>query len=574
MAESSVPAIGSASKSEETQSQGGIFSGFLNLEFGRQLGLMLGLAASIAIGVGLALWLVIEKDYKPLYDNLDRIDAAAVIDVLENNNIDYRIDHRSGGLLVDSNKLHMARMQLASAGMPMDSNIGFELLDKEQPLGTSQFMENTRYRRGLEGELARTISSIATVRSARVHLAIPKSSVFVRDAKEPRASVFIEAYQSFGLDKKQVKAIANLVVSSVPELKLHNVTVVDQRGNLLSDFETEHQFAEAAKQLEYTRSVETDLLERVNSLLEPILGQGKYRAEVAVDLDFTSIEQTSEIFNPDASAIRSEQTNSEQTSPPVEEGGIPGAAANQPEADQADIVADAAVAEQTSPSKSRLSETRNFELDRTISYTRSQTGRLKRLTVAVAVDDMELNQSSEGEEATIQKTPWTEDDLERLRALVQDAVGYDPARGDRISVINTPFMSVQQEPLPELTTALWEQAWFWTVIRTVLGILAFAIVVFMILMPTMNRLTENSKIIKQLELKHKEALNAVNEVAGGGQVEVNPDGSLKVVASAAEKRLPPPNDHLDENMKIVKDMINEDPDRVAQVLQGWVASNE
>ena len=286
----------------------GTFESFLNLEFGRQIGLMFGLAASVAIGVALALWLMVDKDFKPLYSSLDRLDSTSIIEVLDSNAIDYRIDNRSGALLVNADQIHQARLSLASAGMPADRNIGFELLDEEQPLGTSQFMENARYRRSLEGELARTISSIAAVRSARVHLAIPKSTVFLRDKREPRASVFIEAFQGRSVSDEQVRAVANLVVSSVPELNLRNVTVVDQRGNLLSDFDSDPKYAEAARQIEYTRQIEADLLQRVNGLLAPIVGDQKFRAEVSIDLDFTRVEQTAEVYNPDLTAIRSEQT--------------------------------------------------------------------------------------------------------------------------------------------------------------------------------------------------------------------------------------------------------------------------
>ncbi|RZV56993.1 MAG: flagellar M-ring protein FliF, partial [Pseudomonadales bacterium] len=303
------------------------FESFLNLEFGRQLGLMLGLAASVAIGVGVALWLVTEKDYKPLYSSLERIDGSGVVEVLDANAIGYRIDSRSGALLVDAGKIHQARMALASAGMPLDQNAGFELLDKEQPLGTSQFMESARYRRGLEGELARTISSIAAVRAARVHLAIPKTTVFLRDARESSASIFIEVFRGIPLEQEQVRAIANLVASSVPSLSLRNVTVVDQRGNLLSNFaQQDERYADAARQLDYNRKIENDLLQRVNGLLEPILGAEKFRAEIAVDLDFTRIEQTAEIYNPDLPAIRSEQTTTEQTLAAGDGGGegVPG----------------------------------------------------------------------------------------------------------------------------------------------------------------------------------------------------------------------------------------------------------
>ena len=243
----------------ETSSPG-TFESFLNLEFGRQIGLMFGLAASVAIGVALALWLMVDKDFKPLYASLEQLDSTSIIEILDSNRINYRIDNRSGALLVDADQIHQARLSLASAGMPADRNMGFELLDQEQPLGTSQFMENARYRRSLEGELARTISSIGAVRSARVHLAIPKSTVFLRDKREPRASVFIEAYQGRTVSDEQVRAVANLVVSSVPELNIRNVTVVDQRGNLLSDFDSDPKYAEAARQIEYTRQIESDLL--------------------------------------------------------------------------------------------------------------------------------------------------------------------------------------------------------------------------------------------------------------------------------------------------------------------------
>jgi len=365
-----------------------LFESFLNLEFGRQFGLMLGLAASVAIGVGLALWLVVEKDYRPLYANLERIDAANVLSLLEGENIDYRIDQRSGTLLVDANKIHQARIALSSAGMPMDKNVGFELLDKEQPLGTSQFMENARYRRGLEGELARTISNISSVRAARVHLAVPKSTVFLRDAKQARASVFLEAYSGYPLDKAQVRAIANLVASSVSELTIENVTIVDQRGNLLSEFNNEPEYAEAARQLDYSRRVEKEILDRINGLLEPVLGAANFRAEVATLLDFTRSEQASEIYNPDFPAVRSEQTSSEELLDGEENGGVPGALSNQPVDGTAQLEqAGQQVEEGEKARRAKNFQTRNFELETTICYSQQQVGRIKRLTVAVGVAD-------------------------------------------------------------------------------------------------------------------------------------------------------------------------------------------
>lgn len=552
----------------------GTFEGFLNLEFGRQLGLMIGLAASVAIGVSLALWLMVDKDFKPLYSSLDRVNAANIVDVLETNAIDYRIDQRSGALLVAADQIHRARLSLAGAGMPSDRNIGFELLDKEQPLGTSQFMENARYRRGLEGELARTISSIASVRSARVHLAIPKSTVFLRDKREPRASVFIEAFQGRTVDAEQVKAVANLVVSSVPELSLRNVTVVDQRGNLLSDFDSSPKYAEAARQLEYTRQIEMDILQRVNGLLAPIVGDDKFKAEVAVDLDFTQVEQTAEIYNPDLPAIRSEQTTSEQTQAGAATGGVPGALTNQPPATgQTEGAVDPDTGEPLpAPTRSRVLETRNFELDRTISHTRNAVGEIRRLTVAVALDNLAGGEAAGGAEEAGDSSAWQPEDLERITALVQNAVGYDVTRGDSVTVINTPFLRIEPEPEPVAELEIWEQDIFWTGLKWLLGVLAFLIIIFMVLRPTLRGLTENSKKIKELEAKHLAALNAVSEVsAGSAEAVISDDGNV-TLTTPAKNLLPSPEDELDDQIAMVRGMVSEDPERVAQVIQGWSAN--
>lgn len=551
----------------------GTFASFLNLEFGRQLGLMIGLAASVAIGVALALWLIVDKNYKPLYSSLDRVNASSIIEVLEASAIDYRIDERSGALLVDAQKIHQARLSLASAGMPADRNIGYELLDKEQPLGTSQFMENARYRRSLEGELARTISSIASIRSARVHLAIPKSTVFLRDKREPRASVFIEAFQGRSVAEDQVRAIANLVVSSVPELNLRHVTVVDQRGNLLSDFDSSPKYAEAARQLEYTRQIETDILQRVNGLLSPIIGDEKFRAEVAVDLDFTQIEQTAETFNPDLPAIRSEQTTSEQSQVGGSSGGVPGSLSNQPPATgQTEGDIDPATGEPAAaPTRSRVLETRNFELDRTISYTRNAVGEIRRVTVAVAVDNL-LASAEDTEAGSGETVSWAAADLAQLTQLVQNAVGYDVTRGDRVTVINTPFLNIEAEPEAPIELKIWEQELFWVGLKMVGGVLAFLILIFMVLRPTLKRLTENSRKIKELENKHMAALNAVSEVsAGSASAVIAADGTV-TLSAPSKNLLPSPDDQLEDQIDMVRNMVSEDPDRVAQVIQGWSAN--
>lgn len=296
----------------------------------RQVGLMVGLAASVAIGFAVVLWSQ-QPDYRPLYGSLAGMDAKQVMDTLASADIPYTVEPNSGALLVKADDLSRARLKLAAAGVaPGDGNIGFEILDKEQGLGTSQFMEATRYRRGLEGELARTISSLNNVKGARVHLAIPKSSVFVRDERKPSASVLVELYSGRSLEPGQVVAIVNLVATSVPELSKSQITVVDQKGNLLSDQAENSELTMAGKQFDYSRRMESMLTQRVHNILQPILGNDRYKAEVSADVDFSAVESTSEQFNPDQPALRSEQSVNEQRSSSLGPQGVPGALSNQP----------------------------------------------------------------------------------------------------------------------------------------------------------------------------------------------------------------------------------------------------
>ena len=382
----------------------------------RQVGLLVGLAASVAIGFAVVLWSQ-QPDYRPLYGSLAGMDAKQVMDTLASADIPYTVEPNSGALLVKADDLSRARLKLAAAGVaPGDGNVGFEILDKEQGLGTSQFMEATRYRRGLEGELARTISSLNNVKGARVHLAIPKSSVFVRDERKPSASVLVELYSGRSLEPGQVMAIVNLVATSVPELNKSQVTVVDQKGNLLSDQAENSALTMAGKQFDYSRRLEGMLTQRVHNILQPVLGNDRYKAEVSADVDFSAVESTSEQFNPDQPALRSEQSVNEQRSSSNGPQGVPGALSNQPPAPASapqttggataaagmvqpgqplldangQQIMDPATGQPMLapyPSDKRQQSTKNFELDRSISHTKQQQGRLNRLSVAVVVDD-------------------------------------------------------------------------------------------------------------------------------------------------------------------------------------------
>jgi len=546
------------------KSSSNLVEGFNNLNLVRQAGLMIGIAASVAIGFAVVLWTQ-NEDYRPLYGSLDRLDSKEVVEILEQFDIQFKVDTKTGALLVAADDIHTARLKLAEVGIPGDSSKGFEMLDEEQPLGTSQFMETARYRRGLEGELARTITSINSVRSSRVHLAIPKRSVFIRDAREPRASVFVELFPGRGIKPRQVNAIANLVASSIPELHLKNVTVVDQKGNLLSTGEEDPTLIKASQELEYTRKIEEKIIKRIHGLLEPIIGTGRFRAEVAADIDFNEVEQAEEMFNPDLPAIRSEQTVDEQRLGGAA-AGIPGALTNQPPGggqapENANPGEGGAPAQ---PSNTRTQATRNFELDRTVSYTKHQVGKVRRLTVAVVVDDKLALDAQTGDEKYI---TWSDNELDRLAILVRDAVGFSAIRGDSVNILNTPFIDNGEEGLDIGELPIWQQTWFKELVKPFAGVLIILILIIGLLRPVLKSLTRAGE--KSREDEEAQQLAAL-EAAGLGNFDELSDETVTLSGGEA-LALPGPEESYEQMLTTIKGLIAEDPGRVSQVVKRWVS---
>jgi len=552
------------SRSERGSGNNNLIEGFNNLNLIRQAGLMVGLAASVAVGFAVVLWTQ-SADYRPLYGSLDRLDSAEVAQILEYNDIEYKVDPSTSALLVSADKLHEARLKLAEAGIPGETSAGFELLDKEQPLGTSQFMEGARYRRSLEGELARTITSINSVRSARVHLAIPKESVFVRNARKPSASVFLELFPGRNLQPEQVKAIANLVASSIPELQLEDVTVVDQKGNLLSNGEEMLALAEAARQREFTRRMESDLITRINSILNPIVGDGNYRAEVSADMDFTQVEQADEIYNPDIAAVRSEQTLDEQRLGSETTAGIPGALSNQPPG-QAAAAPEQATPQDgsggaSSPSNTRKQATRNYELDRTVSYTKHQIGRLKRLSVAVVIDDKAMINAESGEVTT---SPWSAEELERLTILVRDSIGFSAARGDSVNILNSPFKGMRESETYEMP--IWQQPWFQNLFKQGVGLFIILALLLGLMRPVLKSLAASGLKVKQEEEARE---LAALEASGLDGFDSLSDEAVTLSGGDA-LALPSPEESYEQQLNAIRGMIAEDAGRVALVIKGWI----
>ena len=423
--------------------------GFNGLPFVRQILLMVGLALSVALGVTVVSWLQ-EPNFRPFLSQLSSKDMAKVVDTLQQSGIEYKINERDGGVYVPGNKIHEARMKLASAGVSDAPASGFASLQNGSSIGTSRFMENARYRHALETELARTISGMQGIKSSRVHLALPRQSAFINEKSKPSASVFVNVSQS-QLEKGQVGAVVQLVASSIAGLNPADVTVTDQYGRLLTSKHGD-QIALSKQQFQYQQSIQSYYEKQIASMIGPLLGPNKVRVRVFANMDFTHQEQTKEEFNPDKKTLRSEQTIEEKTAA-GKGGGKPGAASNnKPAGGGADKKADG---------NSRSQAIRNYEIGKTISYVKNPVGALKNLSVAVVVDN---DTKKDGQSGKVTSTPLSKEKLAKIDNLVKTAIGFNGERGDKVSVVNSAFAPPPTiEALPPL--AFYQQPWFWDLVK-------------------------------------------------------------------------------------------------------------
>ncbi len=550
-----------------------IVRSLIKLPAGRQFGLVLGCALVIAIGVAVVLWSR-APDYGLLVSGLPEKEVGEILEQLEKLNVDYQIDATTGAIKVPEGRVHEMRFKLARQGLPKSNEQGFELLDKEVGFGTSQLVETVRYQRALEGEIARSIMTIQSIKAARVHLALPKQSVFVRQAKTPSASVVVDLYAGHDLEKGQIEAIVHLVASSVPHLEAGQVTLVDQRGRLLNAQNSADDMSLTSNQFDYKKRVEDHLIQRIENILTPLLGREGLRTQVTADIDFTVTERTQELFNPDLPALRSEQTAEEQNrTAPVQ--GVPGALSNQPPAagTAPEIITQPAnqtgqpgetvqAAEAQSPASASKTATRNYELDKTISHSRLASGVLRRLTVAVVID----NQHSLQEDGSPASKPFSDEDISRFSDLVKEAVGFDVSRGDRVTVSNVTFKSEAIESLPP--SPLWEQDWFTGLLKQAMAALVVVLLIFGVLRPVMKALVnketlEKGKTPTQDSVKQKEKTSAAAAAGELAEDRLTLDGADDTLMLAAPQS-------YEKRLEFARRMIDQDPKRVAQVVKTWI----
>jgi flagellar M-ring protein FliF len=534
-------------------------TGFIKTPGGRNFILALGVAAVIAIMAGVWMWGQ-QPEYRVLFSNFNDRDGGAIVASLQQMNVPYKFAEGGGAILVPANQVHDARLKLASQGLPKGGNVGFELMEN-QKLGVSQFLEQVNFQRALEGELARSIQSLAAVEAARVHLALPKPSVFVREQQKPTASVLLNLYSGRALSQQQVNAIVHLVASSVPELPTANVTIVDQGGNLLSETAK----ANGAKgldpsQLKYVQELQQSIIKRVESIITPIVGAKNVHAEATADVDFSQSEQAAETYkpnlSPDVSSVRSQQTSESVNANGSNASGIPGALSNQPPAPATAPITASGTAINVAnsagvPSNVRKESTVNYEVDKTIRYVQQPMGGLKRLSVAVVVN-YKRDVDKAGKPVI---KPLTDAEKAQITDLVKEAMGFNKERGDSLNVVNSPFAGMEKDAISDLP--MWKQPENIELAKEIGKYLIIALILlylfFGILRPLLRK------------LMGKDVPPPVAEpTAGAEQIEHEEDPDVVLT----------PISGYQQNLQMVKQLAVDDPRVVANVVKTWVSGNE
>ena len=552
---------------------------FARLSNQQKVVLMVALAAVVALLVVSSTWLK-QSDYRILFSNISERDGGAIISALEQLNIPYHFNESGGAILVPSGKVHEVRLRLASQGLPKGGAVGFELMEN-QKFGISQFAEQVNYQRGLEGELARTIQSISAVQTARVHLAIPKPTVFVREEQKPSASVLLYLYAGRSLEAAQVAGIQNLVAASVPQLPPSSVTLLDQSGAMISQLKSK--LTEAGldqTQIKYIQEIEASVIKRIEDILSPIVGPGNAKVQVAADIDFSQNEQTAETHRPNTTqpdiSIRSLQTTETASTTPAAQG-VPGALTNQPPvpatapltqpavpgapAGGAPVAGQinaagvqATISNVGQPISTSKNATTNYEVDKTIRHTRQSMGTIKRLSAAVVV-----NYRKDAAKGGTKALPDAE--LKQINDVVKEAMGYSKDRGDTISVANAPFTVVDKT---DLEIPLWKDPEVISMGKDIFKYLAIAAIIAYLLLGVVRPL------LKIIFPPKEEALATPAEGDDAVAGEMGKDGVL--TAEEAEAAKLSKVNTLEKMIEEAREIAKRDPKIIANIIKEWTGA--
>jgi flagellar M-ring protein FliF len=515
----------------------------------QMLSLMLVVAAGLALVIGGWMYST-TPEYRVLYANLADRDGGAVIAALQQMNVPYKFGDGGGALLVPENLVHDTRLKLAAQGLPKGGLTGFELMEGQR-FGASQFLEQVNYQRGLEGELARSIQALQSVQSARVHLALSKSSAFLREQPATTASVLVHLYPGRTLDAMQVAAIVHLVTNSVPGLSTRHVSVVDQNGTLLSGEANVPGSGADKAQLKYRNDMEQGYVQRIEAILVPIIGAGNVKAQVSAELDFSEIEHAEEVYKPnqrpDAASVRAQQTSESSNGGGASVAGVPGALSNQPPGPAAaPITADQSkggpgASTASSSASQRRDASVTYEVDKSIRHTKLAQGRLKRLSVAVVVNDRTVMEGGK----PVAK-PLTDAEKEQITDLVKGVVGYDKERGDVLSVMNSAFKVRESEPTVQVP--LWKQP---STIELAKDSGKFLLIAALVLFALL-------KILKPM-------VTNLTRIPEAPPMELLPSAPTPSLQQTQR---------YENSLQTARQLAKQDPKIVANVVKDWVAGNE
>lgn len=569
----------------------GLVDRFQALSANQKMAALAGVAAVIALIVTLS-FSGRDLGYKVLFSNLAEKDGGAITAALQQANVPYKVE--AGGVVtVPADQVYDIRLKMAALGLPKGGTVGFELLDN-QKFGLTQFAEQVNYQRAIEGELARSVEAIQAVDSARIHLAIPKATVFVRDQEKPTASVVLTLYPGRTIDPGQVAAIVHLVAASVPDLNPNNVTVVDQRGNLLTNASETTAAGLDSSQLAYMRRIESDITKRIETILKPIMGDNNVHAEVTADLDFSQNEQTAEMYRPNPepkeAAVRSRQTSESLNSDGTAPTGVPGALSNQPPgAATAPITLNNNPGNQANrvgtinnPTSSHKEATTNYEVDKTVRHTKEAVGSIKRLSTAVVINFKPIR-----EKGKTRYIPLTPVEMTQVNNLIKEAMGYNQARGDTVNVVNASFVGTEQQAEKSLMEMLLDILyglldWIKQNPMDFLKFLFIGVlllyVLFFIVRPIIKKLTHVEKgkqagsgeggADSEAEGATSTGEGGLHVVEGGNPDEAGPGAPHEMTPEEREQAIRLAS--YAENLEAVRQLARDDPRVIAQIIRGWL----
>lgn len=520
--------------------------GTTSMSIMRQIGLMVGVAASVAFGVALVLWSQ-EPDKRPLAD-MDRATAYEVVGFLDQNKIDYEVGS-NGVILVDQSQYQRVQMELASQGIS-DTVSGDSLLKKDSGFGVSQRLENARLIRSKEMNLSRTIEKFSGISSAQVHLAIPRESVFINDKRKPSASVLLNLTSKVGLEREQIRAIVDLVAGSIPNMKADDVTITDQYGRLHQSGSISSEESQSRKQFEEETKRQDVLHSKIEHILAPIVGVENFTVQVNVSMNFTANESTSKFHNADQPSLRS-QRQLQTSANMAQTGGVPGALSNQPPgaASIPEIIGGANVTGGMNPLNQHSETESNYELDTTINHTRYQTATIDRISVSVGLNNL-LNADGS---ARIQRNAQ---EIARIERIIKGVINFNAARGD--SVIVDSFDFPVAEALPEAPPLeFYEQDLFKLLLKPVVAFIGVLLLIFLVFKPMIKKLTSGT-------------VSMVSEMSPGG---MSAD-QLSLSGDLGGMNLPPPGRKSLAQVDRARSAVGDDPAMVAQVVKNWMESDE